>query len=221
MNESCLPFDTGAAIVAVERRHHGRQVTEVEAAQRPTEDRRQGTRHVGGEVQARQPEPRAEDPGQGQELAHHRATTASREASTRAAKRGGDGTGWHDARIWQIANAKTSKQRGSWDSKARDPREAQEPVPHARRVARSFIDLLLGGGPEPRNRPERWSASTEASEMSPTLRSDSSIFLASDKLRLSGGAAFQNLPSQRPNVTEMEQSITTLAAPCTMTAGPS
>jgi hypothetical protein len=57
--------------------------------------------------------------------------------------------------------------------------------------------------------------------MSPTLRSDSSIFLASHKFRLSGGAAFQNLPSQRPNVTEMEQSITTLAAPCTMTAGPS
>ena len=148
-------------------------------------------------------------------------TTATREASTRAAKRGDDGTGWHDARIWQIANAKTSKQRGSWDSKARDLQEAQGLVLHARRLACAFIGLALGGGPEPRNRPERWSASTEASAMSPTLRSDSSIFLASDKFRLSGGAAFQNLPSQRPNVTEMEQSITTLAAPCTMTAGPS
>src|SRR5438132_9917193 len=125
--EGILPFDTGAAIVAVERRHHGRQVTEVEAAQRPTEERRQGTRHGGGEVQARQPEPRAEDPGQGQKLARQRraqttsrsvvrVTTATREASTRAAKRGDDGTGWHDARIWQIANAKTSKQRHSWDS---------------------------------------------------------------------------------------------------------
>src|SRR5438552_1989604 len=67
-DEGILPFDTGAAIVAVERRHHGRQVTEVEAAHPPTEERRQGTRHGGGEVQARQSEPRAKDPGQRQKL---------------------------------------------------------------------------------------------------------------------------------------------------------
>jgi hypothetical protein len=104
---------------------------------------------------------------------------------------------------------------------------------HARRATlatrnvRHFQDLdplastLLGGGPEPWNRPDRPSGSRDASAMSPTLRPDSSICLALPKFRLSGGAAFQNLPSQRPDVTEMEQSITTRAAPCTMTAGPS
>jgi len=52
-------------------------------------------------------------------------TTANREASTTAAKRGGDGTGWRDAGTSRIGNARPSTEMGSWISKARDLPEVQ------------------------------------------------------------------------------------------------
>ena len=71
----------------------------------------------------------------------------------------------------------------------------------------------LGGGPEPWNRPDRRSGSREETAMSPTRWPESSIVRAARKFGLNGGVAFQNLPSQLPNLTEIEQSIVTRAAP--------
>ena len=52
-------------------------------------------------------------------------TTANREVSTIAAKKGGDDTGWRDAGTSRIGNARTSTEMASWISKARNLPEVQ------------------------------------------------------------------------------------------------
>jgi hypothetical protein len=55
--------------LATEGRHHGRQITKVEAAPRTAEGRRKGPRRGSGAVEARQPESLSESAGKSERLA--------------------------------------------------------------------------------------------------------------------------------------------------------